>query len=630
MLNGVRRHWPAAASVLAVLLASVRAHGEPVSSSTLAPYAVEVRDAQLSTHVDPTQRSTRIPRAVLERARARAVDLPDVLDLVAGARVLDLGGPVREKRLTLRGAGSTAAAVVIDGVPISTPFATGIDLGLVPIEGLEELSLVHGGAGAAYGSGALGGALLVRTRPTRERPSSLSLAMGSLETVLLRGAVSAGGLFSAAAYEQSSGAFEYTSRLPGLPDQARWRANNDARRGQLSTHYQRELGPGRLEIAAGGAIRDSGVPGFETQADLDARELRAQGRLRLAFLRDAGRATPGLQFGAHIQGLGIGYEEGAALDPSRTLFWASGVDVSASAPLESAHRWSARIELGLEHSSSTEHDETSRPRGAAVIADEVQLGAVTVFGALRGELYAGQPFALMPRLGLLWSPVWVLELGFSVGRSFRVPSIDELYHPSQVGLSGNPDLVAETAWESELFARLDHRDFQLELAAFARRTSDLVLYLNRNAFEIRPENLGTANLLGLESSARLMQQLGRLRVELGVSGTLLAGALEETGETWPTLAPLGLATEALLSAYGVELGSQLRYASETSANLSGTLATEPYLRWDASLVVHPVEQASLALSVHNLLDRRDLETVNKLPLPGRTLLFAIRVQEELL
>lgn len=624
------RHAPAALAALAVLLVSYRARGEPVSSSTRAPYEVEVRDRPLSSHPDPTQRSTRISPSTLERARVRAGDTSDVLDLVAGARILDLGGPVHERRLTVRGASATGTALIVDDVPVSSPFATGLDVGLVPFEGIEELSLVHGGSGVLYGSGALGGALLIRTRPARGWPSAVTLALGSQETVLLRGATELSDVSVATAYEQTQGDFAYVSRLPGLADLPRVRGNNDARRGLLSTRWQRRLGSGTLQLSAGGALREAGVPGFETQENLEARELRGRGRFRVAYVGSPKPEAARAQLGAHVDGLGIGYQEGAGSIPSQTLFWASGLDFSLAAPARSDHQWRGRVELGFEHSDSTEHGLSSRFRSAVVLSDELSLGDFTVFGALRGELYTGQPLAILPRLGVLWSPGWMLELGLSLGRSFRVPSIDELYHPRQAGLSGNPELIAETAWESELFLRLGRRPWSVEFAVFARRTDDLILYLNRNAFEIRPENLGTANLLGFESSARLAQALGPLELELGLAGSVLAGVLDETGTAWPTLAPYGLSGELALAGFGLELATRARFAAATTANLSGTLETEPYLRWDASFAVHPFDEASLALSVHNLLDQRDLETLNKLPLPGRTVLFSVRVREAVL
>lgn len=626
----IRRPWPAAITVLAVLPALSRAHAEPVSTSTTAPYSVVVKAPAPSSHPDPSQRSTRIGEVALERARARSADVPDLIDLVSGARVLDLGGPLHERRLSLRGAAATGTAFIVDDVPLSSPFATGLDLGLVPLEGVSELSVVHGGAGALYGSGALGGVVLLRTRPAKRRPSSASLALGSLETVRLRGSVSGDGLSAAGAYEQSRGDFEYVSRLEGLPDLARLRSNNDVRRGLLSTSYEHEVGSGRIELTAGGAAREAGVPGFETQADLDARELRFEGRTRVAYVRNAEASRPMVQVAAHLQGLGIGYEDEERPEGSRTLFWASGIELGLGASEGSSHRWSGRLQLGLEHSSSTEHGEQSRPRLAVALADELPLGPFVLFGALRSEAYGGQRVQLLPRAGVSFSPLPSLELGLAAGRSFRVPTIDELHHPTQAGLSGNPALIAETGWDSELFARLSILGIELELGAFVRRTEDLILYLNRNAFEIRPENVGTANLVGLESSARFLHLAGPVAVELAIAGSLMAGALEETDTPWPTLAPNAASGELVLSGFGLELSTRLRHVASTFANLSGTLATEPYLRWDAAVVLHPMPEASLAFSMNNLLDRRDLETVNKLPLPGRTFLFAVRVREEVL
>ena len=104
-----------------------------------------------------------------------------------------------------------------------------------------------------------------------------------------------------------------------------------------------------------------------------------------------------------------------------------------------------------------------------------------------------------------------LQFRSSLGRAFRAPALDELYHPPERGFSGNPGLQPESAWEADFGLKWIWQTSQiLDLSVYARRLDDTILYLNRNAFEVRPENVGVATALGIELEP--LDRLWRLRV----------------------------------------------------------------------------------------------------------------------
>ena len=77
----------------------------------------------------------------------------------------------------------------------------------------------------------------------------------------------------------------------------------------------------------------------------------------------------------------------------------------------------------------------------------------------------------------------------------------------------------------------------------------------------------------------------------------------------------------------LEMFSRIRRASATKANLQNTIQVGAYLRWDAGLVLRPSSGVAASILVTNLLDDRGLVTVNKIPLPGRTILASVTVKE---
>ena len=78
--------------------------------------------------IDPTATTAELGPAVIEDGVRRGLGLGDLLESVPGASVSDEGGPLHARRLRLRGGTAAETKVLVDGVPIAQPFATGLDL----------------------------------------------------------------------------------------------------------------------------------------------------------------------------------------------------------------------------------------------------------------------------------------------------------------------------------------------------------------------------------------------------------------------------------------------------------------------------------------------------------------------
>jgi hypothetical protein len=117
-----------------------------VASSTTAPAslapAVSVRGRAL---LDPSATTSRLDEVALGRARAEGTTLAELVDRLPGARVLDDGGPLQARRLTVRGGTPAQAQVVVDGLPLAAPFSTGLDVGILGTEAIARATLVRGG-----------------------------------------------------------------------------------------------------------------------------------------------------------------------------------------------------------------------------------------------------------------------------------------------------------------------------------------------------------------------------------------------------------------------------------------------------------------------------------------------------
>ncbi|MCK6547772.1 TonB-dependent receptor, partial [Myxococcota bacterium] len=516
-----RRFGPIFASIALFAPSSAVADVRPLSATAVAsaatstraasaadvPWAVEeVRIVGRRVYTDPSATKSTVSRERLERARARGEDLGSVADTVAGARVLDLGGPVADRRLTVRGGAPSQALVVVDGVRQSSPFATGLDLGAVSLESVEGLELVRGGAGALYGDGALTGALVLTTARPRDRLEQvLLLSYGSFDTLRVAGRVSRRPLALTGAFEHTAGGFAYVSRLDGLPDVEATRENSDATRGTVALRAEHVVAGGTISVAGGASLRSGGLPGLETQPERTAREARATAHVGAAMTRSFGASSVAREVRVSVSTwlLDVDYENPRperqrSPITSSTRFYTLGAEGAAALVPSPGHALRVLGSFTREQSDSTQHGAPSRLRASAAISDELSLGAWTPFGALRLDAVEGQVIAALPRAGVRFTPsaAWTFTLG--AGRSVRAPAIDELHHPAVPGFSGNPALRSETAWEVEGSVGTTGEVAQARVVAFGRLVDDTIVYANRNAFEVRPENVGASRAAGLE------------------------------------------------------------------------------------------------------------------------------------
>lgn len=84
--------------------------------------------------------------------------------------------------VSLRGLGASGASralVLVDGIPINDPFGSWIYWARVPQASLSEVQVVPGGISALYGNDALGGVVNLETRPAVQTDGNLTISYGN-------------------------------------------------------------------------------------------------------------------------------------------------------------------------------------------------------------------------------------------------------------------------------------------------------------------------------------------------------------------------------------------------------------------------------------------------------------------
>jgi outer membrane receptor protein involved in Fe transport len=406
-----------------------------------------------------------IGASALEMTPALAVD--DVLRQVPGFTLFRRSGSRTANPTTqgasLRGVGGSGASralVLDDGVPLNDPFGGWVYWSRVPRVALERVEVLRGGASDLYGSGALSGVIhLVRKRPEQTRLDldasygSQSTPDGSLATAWRRGHW---GL------KLDATAFTTDGYVPVAPDE-RGAVDTPAnsRHGGLELAVERR-GTSSRQFLAGSAFhesRDNGTP-------LQANDTRL--RQLVVGADRTGSATLSLRAYA---GDGLYHQTFSTIAADRS---SERLNRQQRVPSRVAGAWGQWTRpaggrqvlvagADVRHVEATSEEVVFNPGAGPLVGnqgsqldvgvyaeDMLALGRVSAVAALRYDRWGqagerrspGIPAvtlpdhdegALSPRLSLRYRAASWLSLSSSAYRSFRAPTLNELYRPFRLG-----------------------------------------------------------------------------------------------------------------------------------------------------------------------------------------------------
>ena len=158
-----------------LLLAAPAAHGQAAHprTDTLTARRHRLPEARVRG-ARPEQFAVGSRRLELDSAalaQYRGGTAADVLGARSGLYIKNYG-PGQLATISLRGTAAQHTAVLWNGLNIALPTLGQNDLALLPISGNTQLAVQPGPAAALYGSGAVGGAIILRTEPDwRPRPA---------------------------------------------------------------------------------------------------------------------------------------------------------------------------------------------------------------------------------------------------------------------------------------------------------------------------------------------------------------------------------------------------------------------------------------------------------------------------
>lgn len=628
----------------------------PASDVGDSGYVVDVRGSLLDRDDDdPTLPSASLDRAALS---APGASLADLLGRLPSVDVARSGGASDLATATLRGATSAETPVYLGPILLNDELTGTADLSTVSPSFLGRATVYRGHAPIELPASGLGGAIVLTPLVPFGARVGAGAELGSFGQRAVFAGASFGDERAAAAlsvrFDATDGDFAYIddrgTRFDPSDDREVLRDNADARSVDAWSTAHVALGDrGALDLVARVFRREQGVPGLGV---LPATRARATTEKAIAaasssvgcrepsspcrvFVSVSGKSSSyllddprgELLFSARRQrtsarggAVALGFEDGGerVLARGGASLGLDDLVVDPIGPDEShARRLKLRAYAGL----------TARPVDAIELHAE---GAIEDDVVSQGS--ANEPAATLStaRVGLAASPIAELGLFLSAGRYARVPTLGERFGVS-ASVLGNAALAVESGFSLDAGAKSELARGPLRLSAeldlFARFAADLIAYQRSSFGALRPFNLGSARVLGLEALCA-----ARLWDALDLSATLTLTDPRDTSDGLTTQSVIPFESTVVFSPRaGFELrelvralrldrlgaGSTFLYRSPRVADPAGLASLPSQVAWDVdAFVAFDRDRVVVRARVSNLLGDRSTDLVGY-PLPGR-------------
>ncbi|MFN6943863.1 MAG: TonB-dependent receptor plug domain-containing protein [Cytophagaceae bacterium] len=424
-------------------------------------------------------------------------------------------GPGNLATTSVRGGGASHTAVLWNGFNIQAPTLGQVDFSLLPVSFLEDVNIQYGGAGALWGSGAVGGTIHLRNRGMFNKgfTAGLNSRLGSFG--LVHQDAKAG--YSTNRYAGSIKIF-YTSIFNNYPyyniaqeGNPLVRQTNAAVRnyGVLQENYFRIGKDQELNFRIWLQSNNREVPPTMTSESNTSHLNNQFGRFTSEWNK---------------QGQKVSYFIRSAYFNETTLYFDTLSDINSRTNFESLITETESVirisknhllNLGLNNSFHTAQSSGGYPEGV----NQNRLAFFSSYtiknkpNTWSGDFSVRQEFVeeivapLVPSAGFRGRLLTWLNLKGNISRTYKIPTFNDLYW--QPG--GNPELVPESGWSQEI-GIIGHKSLSTHkgeagITFFNSNIENMIIWLPSGGFW-SPENVQSVWSRGLEFNTKIS---GRFR-----------------------------------------------------------------------------------------------------------------------
>jgi iron complex outermembrane receptor protein len=406
---------------------------------------------------------------------------------------------------SFRGASASHTAVLWNGFNIQSPMNGLVDMALVPAAFMEEVKISYGGAGALWGSGAVGGSIQLGNQPVFGRgvTAGTAVSFGSFSDrqQQVKAEISTKRIVSSIKFfnHDAKNDFPFINTAQyGKPEQRQSNAEL-LEYGLMQENYFRINEKQTINVRFWYQFNDRNIPPSMTQNLNVSKQKDEAYRVTSEWERKAGKLV--LQVRAAYFDEFLGYRDSLiALDSkSKTKVFIS----EAEGRLNLADFALLNIGASNTYSEASTKDYISDPsqeRFAAFASCKLHTRSDSwnAVLSLRQEFVGGKAIPFAPSLGIKGDFLKYFSVKLSAAKHYRIPTFNDLYWAQ----GGNPDLQAENGWSEE--GSLEHKyagklfSWELAATAFNRNIDNWIIWLPDSYGIWSPENVLSVWSRGLE------------------------------------------------------------------------------------------------------------------------------------
>ena len=421
--------------------------------------------------------------------------------------------------LSFRGASAAQSQVYWNGVPIQNAALGIADVSTLPVSFMRRVNIVYGGSAALWGSGNVGGALLLETEEpvfdTQKKTVAITGGAGSFGQYAggLRGSIGSRRWYMSVNAQAQTAAnnFEYTTQAGNPAQMPNGRLQSaaallhaaykisDSQRISISVWYQqyvRQIPPALFEQWSGKEQTDGSL---RTLADWRKKSGSNLWYIKSSVIRDE-----------------IQYTDAAVLLGSNNAVWQYFTEAGWKKQMGNFGEALLFLPVQLSWLSGTAGENRQQQKVALAGAYRATMlhSRLNMAVNLRAEAINDQR-VLLPGANAAYTIAHWLQVRANVQRSYRAPTLNELYY--QPG--GNEALLPEQGWSRDagytVKAAIGHLSLYHDLSIFDRNIRDWIVWLGGAVWT--PHNIAEVHSRGVETENTLSYTAGKVRLHLGIN-----------------------------------------------------------------------------------------------------------------
>ncbi|MFQ5823761.1 MAG: TonB-dependent receptor domain-containing protein [bacterium] len=456
-----------------------------------------------------------ITRSEIEQTGAQ--NIGEVLENATGLFVKNYGHIGSLKTASIRGASENQVLILLDGQRLNLAQGIAPDLGDIPLHAIERIEVIRGGHSALYGTDAVGGVINLITRSfsgkkvvtgritstlasfgTRTVEANFGQKLGAIDYLLSHN------------YTESNGDFKFKNRQGKTID----RTNNHLKWNDTFLKIRYSLNPSAL---MSGFVQihdaDRGVPGPLSFPSEKAVQKDKSWKYNFRFQQHFA-STVSFQAQAFLYKFKQNFNDPLAFSPIQSQHKNDvyGLSLQSNWQLSSLNEVTGGYEFRQDKINSTDVSSQKRTIHSIFLQDQIKLPMQSIWSnsqirlvpAFRLDKYSDVDVQLSPKMGFLFSYFtnFQMVLRGNWGRSYRVPSFNDLYWPAGTYTAGNPNLVSETGSGYDVGFLLNFRKagyWGLEVNYFNTNFDNLIIWGQSKDGIWSPQNVQKANITGIET-----------------------------------------------------------------------------------------------------------------------------------